>query len=67
LAHAPSELCISSITLAELRFGAELKKSQKVRRAIRSFVEDVDVVAFDEGAAERFAEVAADRCRRTRR
>ena len=60
LEHAPSELCISSITLAELRFGAELKKSQKLRRAIRSFVKDVSVLAFDEDAAERFAEVAAD-------
>ena len=60
LEHAPSELCISSITLAELRFGAELKKSPKLRRAIRSFVKDVSVLAFDEGAAERFAEVAAD-------
>ena len=27
LEHQPSELCISSITLAELRFGAEGKRS----------------------------------------
>ncbi len=60
LEHAPSELCISAITLAELRFGAESKKSQKLRRAIRGFIKDVGVVAFDEAAAERFAEVAAD-------
>jgi tRNA(fMet)-specific endonuclease VapC len=60
LGHAPSDLCISAITLAELRFGAEAKKSQKLRRAIRSFVKDVGVVPFDEAAAERFAEVAAD-------
>ncbi len=60
LEHAPSELCISSITLAELRFGAERKESQKLRRAIRSFIKDVAVVAFDEAAAERFAEAAAD-------
>ena len=60
LEHAPSELCLSSITLAELRFGAELKKSQRLRRAISSFVRDVSIVAFDESAAERFAKVAAD-------
>lgn len=60
LEHAPSELCISSITLAELRFGAETKKSQKLRRAIRSFVKDMPVLPFDEAAAERFAKVAAD-------
>ncbi len=60
LEHAPSEICISAITLAELRFGAEAKKSQRLRRAIRSFVRDVAVVAFDDAAAERFAEVAVD-------
>jgi tRNA(fMet)-specific endonuclease VapC len=60
LERPPSDLCISSITLAELRFGAEAKKSQKLRRAIRTFVKDIQVVAFDEAAAERFAEVAAD-------
>jgi tRNA(fMet)-specific endonuclease VapC len=59
LHHPPSELCISSITLAELGFGAESKKSQKLRRAIRSFISDVAVVPFDEAAAERFAVVAA--------
>ena len=60
LEHPPSDICISSITLAELRFGAEAKKSQKLRRAIRSFVKDVAVLPFDEAAAEKFAEVAAD-------
>ncbi|MGE0455883.1 MAG: type II toxin-antitoxin system VapC family toxin [Vicinamibacteria bacterium] len=59
LEHVPSDLCISSITLAELRFGAERKKSQKLRKAIRSFVKDLTVLPFDEAAAERFAEVAA--------
>jgi tRNA(fMet)-specific endonuclease VapC len=59
LQHPPSELCISSITLAELGFVAESKKSQKPRRAIRNFVSDVAVVPFDDGAAERFAVVAA--------
>ncbi len=60
LEHAPSELCISAITLAELRFGAAARRSQKLLRAIRTFVKDVGVVAFDEAAAERFPEVAAD-------
>ncbi len=59
LEHRPSELCISAITLAELSFGAEAKRSQKLRRAIRSFTKDVAVVAFDEACAERFGVVAA--------
>jgi tRNA(fMet)-specific endonuclease VapC len=64
LQHQPSELCISSITLAELRFGAEAKRSQKLHRSIRSFVKDVAVVPFDEAAADRFAVVAAALARR---
>jgi tRNA(fMet)-specific endonuclease VapC len=59
LEHRPSDLCISSITLAELSFGAEAKRSQKLRRAIRSFTKDVNVVPFDEACAERFGVVAA--------
>ena len=59
LRHRPSELCLSSITLAEIQFGAEAKRSQKLRRAIRSFVKDMQVVPFDEPAATRFAVVAA--------
>jgi len=59
LEHQPSELCISSITLAELSFGAEAKRSQKLRRAIRSFTKDVTVVPFDQACAERFGVVAA--------
>jgi tRNA(fMet)-specific endonuclease VapC len=64
LQHRPSELCISSITLAELKFGAEAKRSQKLRRAIRSFVAEVAVAPFDGAAADRFALVAAALARR---
>ena len=64
LEHRPSDLCISSITLAELRFGAEAKGSQKLRRAIRAFVKDVTVVSFDESAAETFAVIGAGLARR---
>ena len=59
LEHPPSDLCISSITLAELSFGAEAKRSQRLRRAIRSFTKDVAVVPFDGACAERFGVVAA--------
>lgn len=59
LEHQPSDLCISSVTLAELHFGAEAKRSQKIRRAIRTFTKDVAVVPFDAASAERFGVVAA--------
>lgn len=59
LQHHPSDFCISSITLAELSFGAEAKRSQKIRHAIRSFTKDVAVLSFDEACAERFGVVAS--------
>ena len=61
LQHRPSEICISSITLAELRFGAEAKRSRKLHRIIDSFVDSVTVLPFDQIAADRFAAVAVDR------
>jgi len=59
LERQPSEICISAITLAELNFGAEAKRSQRLRRAIRTFTRDVAVVPFDDSAAARFGVVAA--------
>jgi tRNA(fMet)-specific endonuclease VapC len=48
VAHSPSQLCISAITLAELRFGAESLRSQKIHRAIDAFLRDVRLMPFDE-------------------
>ncbi len=64
LEHRPSEICISSITLAELRFGAEARRSRKLHRLIDTFVGSVAVVPFDQSAADRFAPVAASLARR---
>jgi tRNA(fMet)-specific endonuclease VapC len=58
LAHRPSELCVSSITLAELRFGADAKASKKLHALIDTFVASVIVMPFDAGAADRFGPVA---------
>ncbi len=60
LAHRPSELCISSITLAELRFGAERRKSSKLDSAVAAFVSNVSVMPFDDECALVFGRVAAD-------
>jgi tRNA(fMet)-specific endonuclease VapC len=59
LEHRPSDLCISAITLAELNYGAEARRSRTIRRAISTFTQDVVVVPFDEASAERFGVVAA--------
>ena len=64
LEHRPSQLCISSVTLAELRFGAEARRSRRLHRLITTFVESVEVIAFDQRAADRFATVATSLARR---
>ena len=64
LGHRPSQLCISSVTLAELRFGAEAKASRKLHGVIDTFVESVAVLPFDPAAADRFGPVARALARR---
>lgn len=55
----PSQLCISSITLAELRYGADAKGSRKLHRLISTFIAPMGVVPFDEAAADQFGPVAS--------
>jgi len=64
LEHRPSELCLSSITLAELRYGAEARGSRKLHRLISTFVDAIEIMSFDQSAAGRFATVAAALARR---
>ena len=64
LEHRPSEICIGSISLAELRFGAEARRSRKLHRLIDAFVGSVTVIPFDQPAADHFAPVAAALARR---
>lgn len=55
----PSQIAISSLTLGELRFGAEKRKSQKLHGLIDVFADTVEVVAFDAAAANRFGKLSA--------
>ena len=57
--HRPSQLCISAITLAELRFGADAKGSRKLHRLIDAFTGTVAVSPVDRVTADRFGRVAA--------
>jgi tRNA(fMet)-specific endonuclease VapC len=66
LARVPSSLCISSISVGELRFGAEKRGSKKLHRLIDVFTRSVQVLPFDEGCANRFGKVAADLAARGR-
>ena len=64
LEHQPSELCISSVTLGELRFGAAARRSRKLHRLIDTFVASVIVIPFDQAAADRFGQIAHALARR---
>jgi len=55
----PSELCISAITLAELRFGADRKGSRKLHGLIDAFVSEVEVAPFDDEAAAEFGRIGS--------
>jgi tRNA(fMet)-specific endonuclease VapC len=58
--HGPSQLRISAITLAELRFG--VAKSARARVSVgnlRVLLAMVAVVPFDEAATERYGELRA--------
>jgi tRNA(fMet)-specific endonuclease VapC len=55
---------MSSITLAELRFGAETRRSQKLHNLIGTFTEAIAVVPFDQLAADHFGTVAISLARR---
>ena len=57
--HSRSELCLSAITVAELRFGADNRQSRKIHQAIDAFVSGLEVLAFDATAASVFGKVAA--------
>lgn len=61
LRHNPDEMCISSITYAELMHG--VKKSQAVERnrmAITLFLSAITILPFNQYAAEEYGKVRAE-------
>lgn len=56
--HRPSEICISAITLGELRYGAARRNSRKLHDLIDAFTANVAVMPFDESCAFHFGRVA---------
>ncbi len=58
--HSPSEINLSSITVAELFFGAEKSKGKKKNRAIvENFVSIFEIIPFDEKCCENYAKIRA--------
>jgi tRNA(fMet)-specific endonuclease VapC len=60
LDRQPSELCISAITLGELRFGAHRRDSKKLHKLIDTFTASVEPQAFDAEAADEYGRLAAE-------
>ena len=57
----PENLCVSAITLAELRYGiAKSKRSEANRRAFLQAVETLSIAPFDARAAESYGLVRAE-------
>ena len=55
-----TSLCISAITEGELLFGlAKRPEAIRLRAAVREFLRCVDVMPWDEGVAEHYAQVRA--------
>lgn len=57
--HAPSEICLSALSLSELRFGADKRRSKRLHKLIDTFVSSIEVVAFEPAAATMFGRVCA--------
>ena len=57
--HAPSEICLSAISLSELRFGADKRRSKRLHGLIDTFTATIDVLPFDTVAATIFGRVCA--------
>lgn len=58
--HPPSQLRVSALSLAELRFGAaKSTQPQKVNSNIRALLARVGVVPFDEAATREYGELRA--------
>jgi tRNA(fMet)-specific endonuclease VapC len=55
----PSEVRMSAITLAELRFGADRKGSRKLHGLIDVLAAAIEVAPFDESAATEFGRIGS--------
>ncbi len=58
--HKPEEICISAVTYAELCHGVEKSQAKtRNRLALILFLSSIDILPFDERAAEEYGKVRA--------
>lgn len=59
--HDPSEICISSITYAELVHGVEKSRAvEKNRLALALLLSNIEIMDFDSSAAEEYGRIRAE-------
>jgi tRNA(fMet)-specific endonuclease VapC len=58
-ARKPSDLAVSAITMAELRYGADRKGSKRLHALIDRFAAAVEIAAFGEEAALEFGRIGS--------
>lgn len=59
--HGPDEIAITTVTLAELWFGAQKSvRRAAVRREVDAFLEPFEVLPFDREAADSYSRVRFD-------
>lgn len=59
LEHRPSELCVSAITVAELRYGTSRRKSSRLDQLVDNFISNIAVMPFDEACTKPFGQIAS--------
>ncbi len=59
-AHPLTEVCISSISVAELEYGVMKSRSQKNRRILDGWLQLIDRPAFDDNAARAYGAIRCD-------
>jgi tRNA(fMet)-specific endonuclease VapC len=58
---AMEQICISTVTYAELLYGVERSSSKRINRPIiDDFVQHLDVIDWDSAAAEQYGKIRAD-------
>ncbi|MEY4544287.1 MAG: hypothetical protein RL685_482 [Pseudomonadota bacterium] len=60
LALVPSELCVSTVTVAELRYGANKRQSSKLHSVIDTFIGNVVPRPIGEEEAARYGKLAVE-------
>ena len=59
--YSPGDLCISSITLAELEYGVcNSSRPEQNRLALMLFLSNIEVMPFDSDAARSYGEIRYD-------